>query len=497
MTTASLASGYHEMGYSQAKGEVRTTKSDGTSLAAVATLIEGARTLDPWGDTKVNGVANDQRDVRPGDLFAAVVGQHFDSRTVVGDALARGAHGVLVESEPVEYSIPQVVVPAGTLRKVLPLVSQYLYGDPSRDLGVIGVTGTNGKTTTVHLITEILKGLGQGVGTMGTVWTRLTTPEAPEIARTLRTWVNEGKSYAAMEVSSIGIAMHRSDALHYRVAAFTNLTRDHLDFHGTMENYFLTKARLFTDYQPLEAVINVDDPWGARLREIAQCPVITLSHRDLEGLALLASGLSFEYRGVRFESSLVGEYNAMNLATAVVSVAALGYPLAAIAEVTPGVSVPRGRLELVSCSRGKVFVDYAHSPDALSNVLGSLRATLSPPGRLIAVFGASGDRDRGKRPTMGKVAEELADLVVVTSDNTRSEDPQVIAEAILSGMERPERAKVYVDRFQAIEYALSEMGPQDVCVVAGKGHEQVQKIATGNIPFDDAEVIRRLRGELS
>ncbi len=495
MTTRQMASGYHVMGYPRARGEVSKTNSYQTSVATVASLVKGARSIDPFRETTVTGIAHDQHDIIPGDLFVAMVGEHFDSRTVVSDAVARGAHAVLVEAEPVPYSIPQVVVPAGSLRRCLPVVSQHLYGEPSREIGVIGVTGTNGKTTTVHLISEILRSLGESVGTMGTVWTRLTTPEAPEIARTLRQWVGQGKGYAAMEVSSIGISMHRCEALDYRIAAFTNLTRDHLDFHGTMEDYFAAKVRLFTDYQPREAVINVDDPWGLRLSRLAACPVIALRRDDIKELVISASGMSFVFRGVHFSSSLVGEYNAMNLLVALATVGSLGYSLSDLTDAAAQVTEPRGRLELVSSKCGRVFVDYAHSPDALVNVLTSLRATLSGKGRLIAVFGASGDRDRGKRPTMGKVAQELADLVVVTSDNTRSEDPQAIADAIVSGMERPELAKIFLDRFQAIEYALSVMGKDDVCVVAGKGHERVQKIATGVIPFDDAEVIRRLLGE--
>ncbi|MGC9155246.1 MAG: UDP-N-acetylmuramoyl-L-alanyl-D-glutamate--2,6-diaminopimelate ligase [Ferrimicrobium sp.] len=442
------------------------------------------------------GIAMDHRLVNAGDIFAVVPGAHVDPRIFVGEAERKGAMALLVTQPVAETTLPQIVVDPARVRDCVALASQLVYGEPSKRLKVVGVTGTNGKTTTVSLVSEMLSLLGYGVGTMGTLWGRLTTPEAPEIARRLATFVAEGRSYAAMEISSIALSMDRVRYLNVEVAMFTNLSQDHLDFHPSMEEYFAAKASLFHPSYAKLGVINADDTWGQRLLERAQIPVVGVSDAELSQITLGPYGLSFDLRGHRFAAPLIGHHNLVNLHMALIALETLGFELHDLVEVAREVQAPRGRLERVPSRHGSIFIDYAHSPGALEQVLTAARLSLGRAGRLMVVFGAGGERDHGKRPLMGATAERLADVVIITSDNPRSEDPQTIADDIAAGWVATTRPRIILDRRLAIRTAVDELCDEDVLVIAGKGHERSQRIGLASYDFDDYDEALRAVLEL-
>ncbi|MHB8190351.1 MAG: UDP-N-acetylmuramoyl-L-alanyl-D-glutamate--2,6-diaminopimelate ligase [Ferrimicrobium sp.] len=466
----------------------------GVLLSSVAAWLPYSRGAGALSSTVVTGIAMDHRQLEVGDIFAVVPGTHFDPTSVIEEARGLGARALLVPGAPLEVAMPQIVVAPEEIRPAVAAIAQRIYGSPSTQLSVIGVTGTNGKTTTVYLIAEILRRLGSVVGTIGTLWGRLTTPESPELARRLAGFVEEGAGYAAMEVSSIALAMHRVDGLHLVVGVFTNLSQDHLDFHGSMEEYFLAKASLFTSERCEVAVINGDDPWGQRLASLTKVPARIVSEADLELVHLSLEGLRWSYQGVNFSSRLLGHHNLANLRAAVEVVHYLGYRLSDIAEVLREIPSPLGRLQRVPTRRGTVFVDYAHSPAALRQALAAARLSVKPGGRLVVVFGAGGERDHGKRPRMGAVAEAMADSVIVTNDNPRSEEPSAIAADIVAGVRAPERIRMILDRREAIQRAVMELEEADTLVVAGKGHERKQYIEDFVIDFDDVRVVLEAGG---
>jgi UDP-N-acetylmuramoyl-L-alanyl-D-glutamate--2,6-diaminopimelate ligase len=497
-------------------------------LSELARMFEGAATR---GDARIGGVAVDSRNLTPGDLFVALRGAASDGAAFVPDAERRGAAAVASEGWLQGTSLAQLRVPS--LRANLGALSAAVYGDPSRKVTLIGVTGTNGKTTTVRLIEEMLRDAGFEPGSIGTLGYRWrgreeegprTTPEAPELQRILCDMAGEGITHVVMECSSHGIELGRLNGVTFDVAVFTNLTQDHLDFHGTMAAYREAKRKLFDvllrgSPKPRKvAVLNVDDPVGAEWAQSLDLPLVTYSVRDggasvrpvssrlgAEGTrALLRVG----HAEVKLESSLVGAHNLSNLLAAVAVAQALNLDVpravTALARV-PGVA---GRLDRVETGRGfDVFVDYAHTDDALKNVLAALR--LLTRNRLIAVFGCGGDRDRLKRPKMAAVAANLADVTVITSDNPRSERPETIAAEIAAGLPAGCRrlstaelggdhrgvAAVIVDRREAIARTLAIATPGDVVLIAGKGHETYQEVSGVRHPFDDREVVRSwLRG---
>jgi len=462
----------------------------------------------PAADPEIEGLAYDTRRVEEGSLFFCVPGFTRDGHELAGDALARGAAALVVE-RPLGTGLPEVRV-AGARAAMAPAAARFEH-DPTARLEVVGITGTNGKTTTAHLVRSLLEAAGRRTGLLGTVGAIVggrgreaarTTPEAIDLQAAFREMLDAGDAACAMEVSSHALELHRADAIHWAVAVFTNLTQDHLDFHPTMEDYFAAKERLF-DAGPRHAVVNLGDPYGARLAaEHPEAITFAIDDPRADWRALAIEGGPAGARiaaatpegEVELRSPLPGRFNVSNVLAAAAAAHALGVTLEAIAAALPGAARVPGRFEPVD--EGQPFaalVDYAHTPDSLENVLRAARALAA--GRLVCVFGCGGDRDRGKRPLMGEIATRLADRVIVTSDNPRSEPPEAIVAEIMAGA--GVGAEVEVDRRAAIRAAVAGAGEGDVVVVAGKGHEQGQELAGGEkIPFDDVTVVREaLRAE--
>ncbi len=467
---------------------------------------------------RVCGVRHDSRAVRRGDLFVARPGRKADGVRFVMDAVHRGAVAVMAARGSLDAgaaAVPVVLVDDPAVG--LAYAASAVYGHPSFALDVVGITGTNGKTTTAHLVRAAIDGaLGSpSCGVLGTVghwfgeWrspAEHTTPEADELARAMVEMLGRGASYVAMEVSSHALELGRVRAIRFRVAALTNLTRDHLDFHGSMAAYGRAKARLFTELGPAAAVLNVDDALGREIASVVKAPLVRVSARvgGAAGTADLfprqarldASGIDALVRtpcgDVRVASRLVGAHNFENLLLALGVVHALELDVGRAAEALardPGVP---GRLERcdVEGDDVAVLVDYAHTPDALARVLDAVRAVTT--GRLWCVFGCGGDRDPTKRAPMGEAVARRADVAVLTSDNPRTEDPDVIAAAVLDGMRAAGvEPTVEPDRRKAIELAVSAASPGDIVVVAGKGHEDYQVLGTVKHPFDDRIEVRR------
>jgi UDP-N-acetylmuramoyl-L-alanyl-D-glutamate--2,6-diaminopimelate ligase len=457
---------------------------------------------------EVTDLAYDNREVKPGALFFCVRGFTRDGHEFAPEAVARGAAALVVDHR-LELDVPQVLV--DDVRASMAPVAAAFFGNPTGDLETVGVTGTNGKTTTAYLVRALLEADGRQTGLLGTVTSviggvehpvKRTTPEAIDLQRIFREMLTGGDRACAFEVSSHALALHRADAIEFDVAIFTNLTQDHLDFHETMEEYFAAKRRLFVELGPAHAVVNVDDAHGARLAaELPARSLITIALDDptagyrateletgLRGSAFTIEGADGERTHVT--SPLRGRFNALNVLCAYAAARALGVPPdTAGAAIARAGQVP-GRFETVDEGQPfAVVVDYAHTPDSLEHVLLAARALTS--GRLHVVFGCGGDRDRGKRPQMGEIAGRLADRVVVTSDNPRSEDPDAIIEEILAGINRPVEHEP--DRRAAIERGLEGAAAGDVVVIAGKGHEQGQEFEGGRtLPFDDATVAREI-----
>jgi UDP-N-acetylmuramoyl-L-alanyl-D-glutamate--2,6-diaminopimelate ligase len=459
----------------------------------------GARIVGDPG-VEVGDLAYDSRKAGPGTLFFCVRGQKADGHEFAPRVVEEGAAALVVERELAELAAPQVVVP-DSRAAMAPLAARF-WGDPTAELRMVGVTGTNGKTTTAFLVHEILRAADFRCGLLGTVKQVVggvekevvrTTPEAIELQRTFRQMLDGGDEACAMEVSSHAMALHRADAIHFEVALFTNLTQDHLDFHADMEDYFLAKRKLF-EAGPGTRIVNVDDPYGRRLAEEFEC--VTFSAEGAEAdysaceVEFDATGATFSVGELRLRTALPGHFNVANAlgAFAVAETMGVGAEIAA-AGLARAARVP-GRFEPVDEGQEfGVLVDYAHTPDSLENVLRAARRLT--PGRLISVFGAGGDRDRDKRPKMGRAGAELSDLTVITSDNPRSEDPEAIVAEVAAGAEGASELEVVVDRREAIALALSRAEPGDTVVIAGKGHEQGQEFEGGRkIPFDDREVAR-------
>lgn len=468
-------------------------------------------------DREIRGIAHDSRAVRDGFLFAALRGAHTDGHRYLDQAVAAGAAVLLVEEPPAEELLREasaVVVP--DTRAALAPAAAGFYGNPTRELLLFAVTGTNGKTSTTHLIDCALSAAGVHSGVAGTLgakigarWRKLphTTPESADLQQLFREMAAQGVSAAAMEASSHAIAQNRMDCVEVDVAVFTNLTQDHLDFHGTMDGYFEVKSRLFTSFADgrpgFTSVINIDDPWGReRLLPIARGRVVTYgtSPDALYRAAGTRSGprgasfvLDCPEGSARVSLSLGGLFNIHNALAAAAAALSQGFPLEAVIRGLESLRSVPGRFELVDAGQDyTVIVDYAHTPDGLENVLSSCRRL--DAGRVIAVFGCGGDRDRLKRPQMGEIAYRLSDVCVVTSDNPRSEDPAAIIRDVLAGMpeDRSGKVRVHLDRREAIREAISEARAGDVVIIAGKGHETDQIFADRCIEFDDRAVVREI-----
>jgi UDP-N-acetylmuramoyl-L-alanyl-D-glutamate--2,6-diaminopimelate ligase len=469
-------------------------------LGELVAGLSGAR-IARDGAVEVRDLAYDSRKVEPGTLFFCVAGEKADGHEFGARAVEEGAAALVVERELTELAVPQVVV--SDSRAAMAPVAARFYGDPTRELRVVGVTGTNGKTTTAFLVREILRAGDYSCGLLGTVKqivggvekeVERTTPEAIELQKTFRQMLEGGDEACAMEVSSHAMTLHRADAIHFEVAIFTNLTQDHLDFHADMEDYFLAKRKLFEAEGTKARIVNVDDPYGRRLASEFEC--LTFSAEGAEAdysardVSFDASGASFTVGELQLRTGLPGHFNVANALGAFAAAEAMGVgPEIAVGGLAKAARVP-GRFEPIDEGQGfSVLVDYAHTPDSLENVLRAARRLTA--GKLISVFGAGGDRDRDKRPKMGRAGAELSDLAVVTSDNPRSEDPEAIVAEVAGGAEGVSNLEVVVDRREAIALALGRAGPGDTVVIAGKGHEQGQEFEGGRkIPFDDREVAR-------
>lgn len=431
----------------------------------------------------VTAVEHDSRIAGPGSLYCALKGEHTDGHRHAATAVAAGAVAVVVE-HPVAVSVPQIVVP--DTRAAMGRLADAFFDHPSRRIAVVGVTGTNGKTTVTHLLAAVLNHVGRTTRVLGTLSGTRTTPEAPALQSALAEAADAGASVVAMEVSSHAIELRRIVGTWFTVAVFTNLSQDHLDFHGTMDRYFAAKARLFEPERAALGLVNRDDPWGARLLEAMAIPAVAWSAEEAEDPELRADGSRFTWRGHRIELALAGRFNLANAVAAAEAALALGLEPAQIAAGLAQAGPVRGRFEPVGDSDVAVLVDYAHTPDGLVQALASARELTE--GRLIVVFGCGGDRDRDKRPLMGRAADQGADVVIVTSDNPRQEDPAAIIETVMTGVERVGDLIVEPDRRRAVDAAVALAAPGDLILVAGKGHETTQDLGDRVIDFDDREV---------
>ena len=463
---------------------------------------------------EIAGLALDSREVQPGFLFLAIPGLHSDGRAHIASAAERGAAAIAYEADnaPALPALDIPLVPIQGLAGQLSAIAGRFHGEPSQRLALVGVTGTNGKTSVSQLIAQACDLLGQRCGIVGTLGSgfygalaegRHTTPDALKLQATLAELAEGGAATVAMEVSSHGLAQGRVAALAFQVAVFTNLTRDHLDFHGTMEAYGEAKAQLFAWPALGTRVLNLDDAFG---RELAarSSDASTLTYSLSEASASLhCQDVQFDDHGVcarlvtpqgtgELRSQLIGRFNLSNLLAAIGALLGLGHRLADILAILPQLQGPAGRMQrLGGAGRPLVVVDYAHTPDALDKVLTALRPHVGDQGQLVCVFGCGGDRDRGKRPEMAAVAERLADRVVVTDDNPRTEDPAAIVADIRAGFQSPEQVRFASRREAAIALAIAEAKPQDIVVLAGKGHEPYQEIAGVRQPFSDLDQAER------
>jgi UDP-N-acetylmuramoyl-L-alanyl-D-glutamate--2,6-diaminopimelate ligase len=462
---------------------------------------------DPTG-VDVTGVEHDSRRVRRGDLFCCLPGTGADGHDFAAAAVGRGAVGLLCEHFVEAVPVAQARVAPGGARPAMARAAAAFYGHPARSLVMAGVTGTNGKTTVTHLLGAVLSAAEYPITVLGTLSGARTTPEATDLQRRLAELRDAGDSggprpAVAMEVSSHALAQSRVDTIRFDVAVFTNLSHDHLDYHGSMESYFAAKASLFAPERAVRAVVNADDPWGRRLIAAAAVPLHAVHGRDASEVLVRAGSVAFTWRGQRVTCPLTGAVNVQNALLAAEAAIALGLEPAQVARGLAAARPVPGRLEVVAGPELDgtgfvVVVDYAHTPAALDVLLDEAHRLARPAGRVIAVFGCGGERDRAKRPLMGATAAAGSELAVLTSDNPRGEDPGTIIDQVRAGV--PDAVLgagglvVEPDRRRAIALALASAGPGDVVVVAGKGHEDYQEVGGQRLPFDDRSVVSELLG---
>jgi UDP-N-acetylmuramoyl-L-alanyl-D-glutamate--2,6-diaminopimelate ligase len=483
-------------------------------MATLAEILDGLAHRTDRGSLAqpVAGVTADSRKVEAGYVFVAITGAKTDGRRFIAEAVARGAVAI-VQQPPAEVALPDHIasVLVADPRRALAHLATAFYGHPARQLSLIGVTGTNGKTTTTYLLEAIWRAHGLTPGVIGTVTYRYggverpaeqTTPGPEDLQRLLREMVEAGVTHCAMEVSSHALAQDRVWGCRFAAALFTNLSQDHLDFHPDMQAYYAAKARLFTEYQPGLAVVNGDDPAGQTLATEARAPVLTYGFTPEADVCAVdvrieASGTHLKARArdqlIEVHSRLVGRHNVYNILGVLALASGLEWDLGQVIRGVEGLVAVPGRFERVDAGQPfSVLVDYAHTPDALRNVLTAARGLTTE--RLIVVFGAGGDRDRSKRPAMGRVVAEHADMALITSDNPRTEAPMQIIRAIEAGFRAAPRQVAYgivEDRAQAIYKAIEQARAGDVIVIAGKGHETYQIIGTQRYPFDDRQIARQ------
>ncbi len=464
--------------------------SSGVALDAVVGAAGYGARVQGDGSVRCTGVTHDSRRVEPGWLFCCVPGATVDGHDFAETAVRRGAAALLVDHPLTDRAVlgtPQLVV--GSVRDAMGPVAAAIHGHPARRLTMVGVTGTNGKTTVTQMIATVLRATGRHPGVIGTLTGTHTTPEAPDLQRRLAELADSGHDAVVMEVSSHALALRRVDGARFDVAVFTNLGRDHLDLHGTVERYFAAKALLFRAGLAERGVVNLDDRHGRLIADAADIPVVGYRRADASEVEVSAERMRFTWRGQRLDVPLGGDFNVDNALAAATACAELGVAEAEIAAALATLDPVPGRFEAVRAGQDfDVIVDFAHTPDGLHASLAAARRAARE--RVVVVFGAGGDRDPDKRPLMGAAAAAWADVIVVTSDNPRSEDPQAIIDAIRSGIpgDYPGQVVTQPDRRRAFIEACAVARPGDVVVIAGKGHETTQTIGNTVYEFDDRAV---------
>ena len=448
--------------------------------------VDVVETSGAVGEVVVSSLTQRSSDVQPGWLFCCRRGSGADGHDYAADAVARGASALIVE-RPLRLPVTQVVV--HDVGRVLSTVAAAFWGHPSAGLKLVGVTGTNGKTTTTYLVRAILEQHGWPTGVIGTLTGPLTTPEPIDLQRHLAGFVGSGHRAVAMEVSSHGLSQHRVDSTSFTVGIFTNLDRDHLDYHDDMETYFSVKEELFDPTRTEVGVVNADDSWGTRLLARPRIPMVSFSVDDVSDLVIEPNATTFRWHAQRIRLGLPGQFNVSNAVAAATATRILGVPATTIAEALSGAAAPPGRMEHIDAGQPyRVVVDCAHTPSALRQVLETISVTTS--GRLLVVFGCGGDRDRTKRPEMGALVARYAHVGILTTDNPRSESVKRIFNDVLAGS-GTSRLILEPDRRRAIADALADAKPDDTLLIAGKGDQTVQQIGRVAIPFDDRAVARK------
>jgi UDP-N-acetylmuramoyl-L-alanyl-D-glutamate--2,6-diaminopimelate ligase len=473
-------------------------------------LLCGIDPVETSGDLscEISSIEYDSRRVTPGALFVALPGGRFDGAIYIEEAANRGAVAVLSQT-PCDLGRSFPCVQVDNARRAMARIVATFYGHPAERLSSVGITGTNGKTTVSFMLREIFKAAGRRPGLLGTVRYEIgervlpakrTTPESPDIQSMLSQMVRSGCDSVVMEVSSHALDQCRVEGIQFDAGIFTNLTQDHLDYHGTLDAYFAVKSRLFAQVKGF-AVINRDDPWGRRLLDEAAGPASYVSYGFEEDSAVKASDPHTDAHGsrmrvtspwgdVQISLKLIGRFNLHNALAAFAAAGALGIPFDTIRDALAGMDCVPGRMEAIGSGKKRVFVDYAHTDDALRNVLQALREITT--GRLVVVFGCGGNRDTGKRHLMGAVASRLADYSIITNDNPRNEIPAKIASEIAAGFDSARKYEILLDRRSAIARGVDLIGRHDVLLVAGKGHETVQEAGGAIFPFDDRETVREV-----
>lgn len=467
-------------------------------------LLKGINVKNEYRDAEVCEVTADSRLVQEGYLFVCVKGAVFDGHTVAAEMLEKGAVAVVCERD---LGLEQQILVENSRAALSPICANF-FGNPAEQMKLIGLTGTNGKTTTSFLIKQIMENCGKKVGLIGTVQNMVgdeiypahyTTPDPHELQQLFRKMADAGCEYCVMEVSSQALAQGRVNGVHFTVAAFTNLTQDHLDYHKTWENYFNAKRMLFEQCDT--AVTNVDDRYGLEIVKDLPCKVLTYAVNELQS-DYTARNVNFAAGGVKYElvcdqigrvhCPIPGRFSVYNSLCAASVALALGFDFPSVVLAIGKCSGVKGRIEVVPTDTDyTVIIDYAHSPDGLENIISSLREIAD--GRIITLFGCGGDRDKTKRPLMGEIAARLSDFCVVTSDNPRSEDPEQIINDILAGMQQTKTPyKVVVNRKEAIRWALEHAKAKDIILLAGKGHETYQILPTETIHFDEREIVTEI-----
>ena len=487
------------------------------SIAELCKQIKGIYNIDGNANTQITGISSDSRDIEPGYLFVCFAGVHTDGSKYAAQAVEKGAVAILTTKHlPLPQKAVQIMVP--DVHHAVEDMVPYFYDYPGKKMRMIGVTGTNGKTTTSHIIAHILRAAGHHVGVLGTIHALIddeelpihnTTPDVIELQRFLALMYDRGMTHVVMEVSSHALALNRVAGIEYDTAVFTNLTQDHLDFHKTFENYLAAKAKLFQSLSREEhvkdnktAIVNIDDAYADGILKACHCRVLTYGvekKADLQGanLSVELKHSAFDVTGpfgtVHLKMNITGLFNVYNTLAAIGAAHAEGVDLATIEKALQDFHSVPGRFELVEAGQDfAIVVDYSHTPDCLEKALETSRDM--KPKRILAVFGCGGDRDRTKRPIMGRIAAEKADIPIVTSDNPRSENPDAIVAEVEAGVKEGlhpgQQHEVIVDRRQAIYRAVELAQPGDIVLIAGKGHEDYQILNTGTIHFDDREVAR-------